>query len=48
MIIGDLCFLSFVLHVLCFHMRPVYCPLFFIFVLCAVSVTGHLAVDSAR
>jgi hypothetical protein len=31
-----------------FHFCPVYCPLLFVFVCCAVSVIGHLAVDSAR
>jgi len=31
-----------------FHMYHVYCPLLFLFVRCAVSVIGHLAVDTAR
>jgi hypothetical protein len=31
-----------------FHFCPVYCSLLFVSVCCAVSVMGHLAVDSAR
>jgi hypothetical protein len=31
-----------------FHLCPVYCPLLFVFVCCAVSVIGHLAVDWAH
>jgi hypothetical protein len=29
------------------YLCPVHCPLLFVFVCCAVSVIGHLAVDSA-
>jgi hypothetical protein len=29
------------------HTRPVYCTLLLVFVCCAVSVTGHMIVDSA-
>jgi hypothetical protein len=31
-----------------FHLSPVHCPLLFVFVCCAVSVIGHLAVGSAH
>jgi hypothetical protein len=34
--------------VVSFHLCPVHCPLLFVFICCAVSVVGHLAVDSAH
>ena len=47
MLINYLSMLFFVLYEL-FHMCPVCCPLLFVFVCCAVSVIGHLAVDLAH
>jgi hypothetical protein len=31
-----------------FHVCPFHCPFLFVCAFCAVAVTGHLAVDSAR
>ena len=42
----DLSILLFVLYV--FDRSPLNCPLLLVFVCCAVSVIGHLAVYSAR
>ena len=40
--------LLFLLLLLLLLFCPVYCPLLFVFVSCAVSVIGHLAVDLAH
>jgi hypothetical protein len=56
---GGTCFSFWTRHVLLllllllfwlylFHLCPVHCPLFFVFVCCAVFLIGHLAVDSAH
>jgi hypothetical protein len=37
-----------IIYCLLFYFCFVYCPLLFVFVCCAVSVIGHLAVDWAH
>jgi hypothetical protein len=42
------CLLIYLFWLCLFYFCFVYCPLLFVFVCCAVSVIGHLAVDSAH